>query len=563
MRSHPDDQARVLADEVLVAAMVPWACPCDFGPGGRYQLEELVGAGRESLIYRAVDRQLSSGDYAATVAIKIASADGGRLRLDALSGRRISHPNVLAVLDHGRTEEGVAYVVTEYVDGGDLTRRPGPWPAREAAAFIAKLARGVQAAHAAGVVHCDLKPANILLTAEGEPKLGDFDLCRALNDEDERAGVPRGNYAFMAPEQFLSDEGALTPPADIYALGGLLYWLLTGRCPNGETREEITAALRTRSGPPRPGIERDLDLICARAMAVKPEDRYHSAGELAEDLARWLRREVIPGTNPSIFRRIRLWTVRHPVWAVVLVSAVVVLSIAAGFRTYVLWYTMQQRHEHELQLRQQQIEAQQKALEDADARLQRIKSEVRALIRFTMEVAMAGDSEGTYDRVLPTYVWLSWVVGAPMLPEEARIPTLEERIDILRKMLPHSSPEVGPPRVDHMLAQYSLAYFLIDDGSGAEAAGLLRDLREGWTDRLHPQDPLWKWVAVMEDLAAALEAAKEGAGDAAREHLDKAAFRLRLVDSQTSIARLYGRVKARLEKAEQAESDPSVSESAS
>ncbi len=547
MPSRPDDLANILADEALVAAMVPWACPCDFGPGARYQLEELVGAGRESLIYRAIDRQLSSDDYAATVAIKIASADGGRLRLDALSGRRISHPNVLAVLDHGKTEEGVAYVVAEYVGGGDLTRRPGPWPAKEAAAFIAKLARGVQAAHAAGVVHCDLKPANILLTADGEPKLGDFDLCRALNDGDEGAGAPRGNFAFMAPEQLSGDPDALTPPADVFALGGLLFWLLTGRCANGETHEEITLALRDRKGPPHPGIDRDLDLICARAMAVRPEDRYHSAGELADDLDRWLRREVIPGTNPSLPRRVRLWTARHPTRAVALASAVVILGVAAGFGMYFSWYKVKQRHELELQIKQQEIEAQQKALEDTTAEFQRVKNRMLAQLRFVLEVAMAGDSEGTYDRVLPTYVWIDWIVGAPMLPEEARIPLRSERIDILRKMLPHSSPEVGPPRIDHMLAQYSLAYFLIDDGEGAEAVGLLRDLREGWIERLHPADPIWKGVAVMEDLAAAIEAARGGSEEGAREHLSKAGFRLRLEDSETSISRLYARVKQRLE----------------
>lgn len=549
MPSRPESLADILADEAIVAALVPWACPGEFGPGERYQLEELIGVGRESLVYRATDRSLSSEGFSAPVAVKI-SPSGGRLRLDALSARRISHPHVLAILDQGMTLDGVAYAVAEFVEGTDLAQEPGPWPARRAAACIAKVARGVQAAHAAGVVHCDLKPANILLTRDGEPKLGDFDLCRAPEDP---AASWRGNLAFMAPEQLSGDASALTPPADIYALGGVLYWLLTGRCVNGDSNETIRAELPLRKVQPSPRIERDLDLICGRALAILREERYHSAGEMADDLDRWLHREVVPWTSPSVFRRMRLWSVRRPVRAVIAVSLslLTVTGVAAWRQSLAQAAALEiasQRHALEIQERavRHARETQERATKLADEKVKAIESQVRTQLELIYHVIVGASSTDMGDQVLPALVWLEWIVDTPALAEDARISLAVDRINALRSMLAQYDAAGGPPRLDDLLTRYALAYFLIDGGDGAEAAGLLATVRRVWTERLDPGDPIWPSVAAMERGAAANAAAQRGeAVDVIRAQIDEGEERLGF-SGHEPVRRLLGRARVRL-----------------
>src|SRR5690606_765607 len=156
-----------------------------------------------------------------------------------------------------------------------------------------------------------------MVTADGDPKLVDFDLAR-WGDDDGASG--RGNLAFMAPEQFRGEPTALAPPADVYALGGILYYTLTGRLPNGEDREQAARALSEGRSPPAPGVERDLDRICLRPTAAPREARHHSAGELADDLERWLNREPIPWTRPGPIRRTRLLVRRRPVETLIVVG---------------------------------------------------------------------------------------------------------------------------------------------------------------------------------------------------------------------------------------------------
>lgn len=188
--------ASILVDDAITAAMMPWSCPCDFGPQGRYRLLELVAVGRDSLVYRGHDRLLSSEGFGAEVAIKI--VQGEAAQHEALTARRVAHPYVLRVLDRGVDNQTQAtYMVTEYVEGGDLSQKPAPWELHQAVGFMIKVAKGVHAAHAAGVIHCDLKPANIFVTKEGDPKVGDFDLAASpLNI----SAAARGNVAFMSPE---------------------------------------------------------------------------------------------------------------------------------------------------------------------------------------------------------------------------------------------------------------------------------------------------------------------------------------------------------------------------
>jgi len=300
--------ASVLVDDAIAAAMMPWSCPCDFGPSARYRLQELVGVGRDSLVYRAHDRRMSSEGFTANVAVKIRRA--GTSDHEALTVRRVVHQNVLRVFDHGVDEaSGSQYMVMEYVEGGDLSQKPGPWAVQEAVRFMVKVARGVHAAHSAGVVHCDLKPANIFMTTEGEPKVGDFDLSASVLNSAKDA---RGNLAFMSPEQFAGEENALSPPSDVYALGGLLFNLLTGELPNGASHGAITKAHTLGGDPARARIKGDLGCIVRKAMAPDRASRYNSAGELAGDLEQWLQGEPIEWLKPNPIKRSILWGARRP-----------------------------------------------------------------------------------------------------------------------------------------------------------------------------------------------------------------------------------------------------------
>lgn len=364
--------------------------PGDFGrtlPDGRarYHPVGLLGQGAYGRVYLVEDRQLSEPGHIALVAVKFLDAsDAGRLGLanEATQTRRVSHQAVIRVFDQDSDPALGHYIVYEYLPGGTLNTlvhaHSNRLPPRRAADLCAQVARGVQAIHAAGLVHGDLKPRNILLDEGQHPRIADFAMVApgAAGATPQHAGTP----AFLAPERLANPDAAPKPSDDIYALGAILFFLLVGRPPHGETADEVRRSLfGTDADRPlrlhtlAPGADADLDAICSRALARKPADRYGSAGEFASDLDAWVGRFPIAWTNPSPARSARLLIQRHPVSAALLAVACVGLIAAAVL--VVMIEQARERHRFQWLLERERYNA-------AESRLQSARDSVRAVFAF-------------------------------------------------------------------------------------------------------------------------------------------------------------------------------------
>src|SRR5205809_4121933 len=230
----------------------------------------------------------------------------------------------------------------KFVEGGQLDEvvRRTPMSIRQAVELIAKVARTVHYAHEHGILHRDIKPGNILLDQKGEPHLTDFGLARLVESESTvtRTMDVLGTPSYMAPEQAVGNNAAVSSTTDVYGLGAVLYHLLTGHPPfaGGTTYETIKLLEDTEPRPPRllnPKVDRDLSTICLKCLEKDPKQRYSSALALAEDLQHWLKHEPILARRIGIFARGKKWVQRNPTSAV-LVASLMALAAAAG---WIVW----------------------------------------------------------------------------------------------------------------------------------------------------------------------------------------------------------------------------------
>jgi WD40 repeat protein len=301
------------------------AAPVRPAPPGYEVLGELSRGGM-GVVYKG--RQLGLNRF---VALKMvlagahaSAADRARFRTEGEAVARLQHPNVVQIYEIGE-HEGCPYLTMELVAGPTLTQACAgqPQPAHAAAALVETLARAIACAHAAGIVHRDLKPGNVLLAGAGPsladrvPKVIDFGLAKRLDDLSlTRPGLVLGTPSYMAPEQAQGKRGPVGPAVDVYALGAILYELLTGRPPFLAESVESTLALVVGEDPlpPRrqhPKVPRDLETICLKCLAKEPQRRYTSAAELADDLRRFLDGRPIRGRPPSLVYQATKYVRRH------------------------------------------------------------------------------------------------------------------------------------------------------------------------------------------------------------------------------------------------------------
>jgi WD40 repeat protein len=352
----PADDAHLT--RVVESGAAKPVAPADRDPLAGYALKEELGRGGMGVVYLA--RQRHPGRL---VALKMVLAgpqarpeEFVRFRREVEAIAAVPHPNLVTVYEVGEYE-GRPFYVMEYVDGGSLARwvagKPQPPPA--AARVVEALARAMHAVHVRGIVHRDLKPANVLLQFPGGgppgdaddlgtaiPKIADFGLAKSLTEADgpTLSGAVLGTPSYMAPEQAAGRASEVGPAADVYALGAILYEMLTGRPPfrAATVVDTMQQVLQDDPVPPRrlqPTVPADLDTVCLKCLRKEPLRRYDSAAALADDLARFLREEPVRARPIGAVERGWRWARRRPALAaLLLVIGLAVASLTAGGIAY-------------------------------------------------------------------------------------------------------------------------------------------------------------------------------------------------------------------------------------
>ncbi|MBA2295873.1 MAG: protein kinase [Actinobacteria bacterium] len=275
----------------------------------RYTVPELIAHGGMGDVYRATDETLDR-----TVAIKLLAERYARqdefherfLREARLAASLSGEPSVVAIHDVGETEDGLPFIVMEYVPDGTVADhlRSGPLEQEHALRWLSQAAAGIDAAHRRGIIHRDVKPANLLIAADGTVRVSDFGIARAAgHDTLTAAGTVLGSSGYMAPEQARGQ--AITPATDRYALACVAFECLTGRRPFERENVTAEAAAHANEEPPSareltPSLPRALDPIFARGLAKSPDDRFESCAELVSHLRRTLADDRPPAAAPVI-----------------------------------------------------------------------------------------------------------------------------------------------------------------------------------------------------------------------------------------------------------------------
>jgi tetratricopeptide (TPR) repeat protein/serine/threonine protein kinase len=373
-----------------------------------YEILGELGRGGMGVVYKA--RQIGLNRIVALKMV-LAGAHAGeeqlaRFYVEAEAVAGLQHPNVVQIYEVGK-HDGLPYFSLEFVDGGNLAGKleGKPQPPREAARILELLARGMACAHKQGIIHRDLKPANVLLTAPltaeglpagsqpslGVPKITDFGLAKRLESDSSqtKTGTLMGTPSYMAPEQASGNTHEVSPLSDQYALGAILYEMLTGRPPLvGSTVLETLDMVQNKEPLPpsqlQPSVPRDLETICLKCLQKEPAKRYTNTEALADDLRHFLAGEPIKARPVSRLERGWRWCKRNP--RVATLSAVTALLIVTAAAALTALWVNSSREE--------------KAAHERAAQEQKAIDETLKLTQERLEQARAAIATGDHERAV-------------------------------------------------------------------------------------------------------------------------------------------------------------------
>jgi WD40 repeat protein/tRNA A-37 threonylcarbamoyl transferase component Bud32 len=318
-----------------------------------YEIEGELGRGGMGVVYKARHVRLNR-----SCALKMILAgahaspeDAARFVTEAEAIARLAHSHIVQIRHIGEAD-GLPYFELEYLAGGSLDRQLDgtPWPATRAARLAEQVALGIAEAHRQGIVHRDLKPSNVLLAAEGTPKVGDFGLAKMLDSTSAltQSESVMGSPSYMAPEQAQGRAKNAGPAVDVYAVGAILYELLTGRPPfRGttalETLEQVKTIEPVRPSRLVPGLPRDIETICLKCLQKEPGKRYASALALGEDLRRFLDGRPILARRSTSTERFWRWCRRNPGLAAANTAAAALVALLFLGTAVAAWTFRNQR----------------------------------------------------------------------------------------------------------------------------------------------------------------------------------------------------------------------------
>jgi len=341
--------------------------------GADYELLEEIACGGMGVVYKA--RQLSLNRF---VAVKVLLAGQfarpefvERFRTEAETAANLRHPNIVAIYGIGQ-HDGRHYFSMEFVEGKNLGEvvREKPVSISKAAAWVKTISEAIHYAHQRGILHRDLKPSNVLIDAFDQPRITDFGLAKLLSSPSELTvtGQMLGTPNYMPPEQLAAKYGSVGPASDIYSLGALLYYLVTGRPPFAASTLEETLLQVVDLDPvsPRrlnPSVSVDLETVCLKCLEKDPDKRYPNAQALADDLGRLLEGEPITARRIGVAGRLSRWCKRKPLLAslaatiLFLFVALIVILLTASVRLADKEFTVRQNaYVADMHLAQQALE---------------------------------------------------------------------------------------------------------------------------------------------------------------------------------------------------------------